>query len=94
MNVIAREKQVKLPTGGVATMRMLTGKDLLDYRQHPELDCLFFLITLSTSIDGKQVTYDELLSMHLGDVMALQKEVNKYLNADASLVMREAPLTH
>lgn len=89
MNVIAKEKQVRLPTGAIATVRMLTGKDLLDYRLRPELDSLFYLISVSTRIDGRQVEYEDLLSMHLGDVMALQKEVNRYLNAEAVPAAKE-----
>lgn len=81
-------KELVLPgTGAFATLRPLKGADYFalharDQKLYP--DIVAFLITRCALIEGKPLTYAELLEMDFRDIGAMSAEIGKYLTGPAA----------
>ncbi len=72
-------RTIALPSGASAAIRKGYGRDLMRAQRVAEggdaTTVVFALIAELAEIDGKRITYDDVLAMELDDVLALQGEV-------------------
>lgn len=74
-------KTITLPSGKTATIREAVGLDLMHAQRavpagNNEMAAVMFALVAETvEIDGKQIVYEDMLTMKLADVLALQREV-------------------
>jgi len=73
-------KEVKLPSGRLALVRKGFGRDLMRAHRavghNPEPTAITFaLIAELAQVDGKNIVYEDVQAMELGDVLALEAEI-------------------
>ncbi len=75
----AAVRTIALPSGASAAVRKGCGRDLMRAQRVTEggdaTAVVFALIAELAEIDGKPITYEDVLAMDLDDVLALQGEV-------------------
>ncbi len=75
----AQVRTIALPSGATAAIRKGYGRDLMRAQQVTEggdaTAVVFALIAELIELDGKRITYEDVLAMDLEDVLALQGEV-------------------
>jgi hypothetical protein len=76
------DKTITLPSGKLAGVRKGTGLDLMHAQRavagnKEQMASAFALIAELVEIDGKAITYEEVLTMPLADIGVLQAEVNE-----------------
>jgi len=80
---MSTDSEIVLPSGAFAYIRVLKARDLLaamaQMTVESDKDVGVILITLGVKIDGKNLTYDEVLDMDLRDFVALQTKMGTYL---------------
>lgn len=77
-----QRNETVLPSGAFATVRTLKGEDLLEANRilvRTGQDMAFTLMSLSMTVDGKPVTYRQLVEMDIRDVLVLQQILSPYL---------------
>ena len=82
-------REIVLPSGRFATIRRLTGADLLALPQTASFNTnalTMHLITLAVRIDGEAVTMQDLTAMDLQDVLPLYSEVARLIAGPAEKV--------
>ncbi len=67
-------KEIVLPSGRRATIKEGKGRDLLNAQRKAKTadEIIYALIAEITTVDGKQIVYEDVLEMDLVDVLALQ----------------------
>jgi len=78
--VMGARRKLTLPSGRVAAIRTGKGRDLMHAHRAVQGNSdptaiVFALVATLCEVEGKPVTYEEVLEMDLQDVLALQSEV-------------------
>jgi hypothetical protein len=84
--VPSSDVEIVLPTGGFARIAALRGKHYIE-AYHMSLtgkELLFTLIVVATTVEGKQLTYEDMLEMDIRDVTALVNHVSKFVSSPVS----------